>query len=341
MNKNKPRQHLRLALPALRDLTPETPLAFVLVGRDGQVLRSGVLPLRELAVGLAGWPVQMALRAEDAVAAQVGVPPVPPRRLGPVVRSVIEPMVLSDPAQLLLAHGPRQADGRVTVAWGDRPRLAQAWALLQSLGLRPVSLVPLALALPADDPRPQEALALPAGPRWLADWPAWSLADGLSPAGGQARWRRPLAWAAAALAVWVLGLNGYAGQQQARLDALQQSMRHTVQQAFPQIPVVIDPVRQAQQQRDALRLAGGEAAEADFLPLAMAAAQVLDFAQGQVRAVQYQEGVLTLDFVGGFQPPPPASLRQAAAARRIVLDPDDTRPGVWRVRAQDEKGREP
>ncbi|WP_323011318.1 type II secretion system protein GspL [Castellaniella sp.] len=340
MNKNKQRQHIRLALPALCDLTLDTPLAFALLGRDGRVLRAGELPLRELAPSLGNWPVQVALQAGDAVVASVAVPPVPARRLSEVVFSVIEPMVLSNLSQLLLAHGPRRADGSVVVAWGDRTRLAQAWALLQEVGLQPVSLVPQALALPADDPQPAQSLVLPVGPRWLGDWPAWSLADGLTDnRNGLARWHRPLVWSGLAVAIWVLGLNLYAGQQQGRLDDLNQAMRQTVEQAFPQISVVIDPLRQAQQQRDALRLSGGDVTETDFLPLAMAAADVLGFAQGQVRAVQYQDGVLSLDLVSGYQPPASlAALQQAAAARHILVEHDEAQPQRWQVREGNAEG---
>ncbi|MBB6083562.1 type II secretion system protein GspL [Castellaniella defragrans] len=325
------RQHMRLLLPPLSELTPATPLAFALVGRDGRLLRSGALGLRSLAAVAGAGPVHAIVRDEDAVVARITVPPVPARRLGDAVRGSVEPMVLSDLDRLRVAHGPRQPDGAVAVAWTAREPLERAWSLLTSAGLRVESLVPHALALPADDPHPGRVLELPAGPRWLAPLPAWSFVDReLRAAGGAGRWRRPLAWAAAAGAVWILGLNAYAARQGRELEDLRESMRRTVQQAYPRIPVVIDPLRQARQQRDALRLAGGGEAADDFIPLALAAAEVLDFAQGHVLGLRYADGRLTLTLAEGYRPPADeAALARTAAERGIRLARDETRPHVW------------
>lgn len=331
------RQHVRLLLPPLSELTPVVPLAFALVGRDGRLLRSGQLDLRPLAALVGAWPVHAVVCDGDAVVTRVTVPPVAARRLGDAVRSSIEPMTLSDPDHLLVAHGPRQTDGMVAVAWTARDPLERAWSLLASAGLNVVSLVPHALALPEGDPHPDRALELPAGPRWLAPLPAWSFAGpARRPAGGAGRWRRPLAWAAVACAVWVLGLNVHAARQGGRLDALRESMRRTVQQAYPQIPVVVDPLRQARQQRDALRLAGGDEAADDFMPLALATAQVLGFAQGHVLGLGYADGRLTLTLAEGYRPPiDEAALARTAAGQGIRLERDAARPHVWHAARPD------
>src|SRR5690606_18189610 len=114
---------------------------------------------------------------------EITVPPVSAQRLHAAVVGSIEPMVLSDVEQLCVAHGPRLPDGRVSVAWTARRTLADAWALLAEARLDVAAFVPHALALPAGDPRPEVPLELPAGPRWLAPLPAWSLAhDSLRPA---------------------------------------------------------------------------------------------------------------------------------------------------------------
>lgn len=331
------RQHVRLLLPLLSELTPVMPLTFALVGRDGRLLRSGQLALQPLAALASAWPVHAIVRDEDAVVARVTVPPVAARRLGDAVRSSIEPMTLSDPDHLLVAHGPRQADGTVAVAWTARDPLDRAWSLLAAAGLNVVSLVPHALALPEGDPHPGRILELPAGPRWLAPLPAWSFTGtARRPAVGAGRWRRPVIWAVVACTVWVLGLNVYAARQGGRLDAMRESMRQTVQRAYPQIPVVIDPLRQARQQRDALRLAGGDEAADDFMPLALAAADVLEFAQGHVLGLQYEGGRLTLTLTGGYRPPVDETvLARTAAGQGIRLERDAARPHVWHVARPD------
>lgn len=327
------RQHLRLALPLLSDLTSDTNIAFVLVGRDGRAARSGQLPLAELGAEAGALAVCAILHPDDAVVSDITVPPVSNRRLGTAVAGSIEPMALSDVSQLCVAHSARAADGNVTVAWSARLPLVKAWALLAEAGLNIAAFIPQSLALPADDPAPAEPLGLPAGPRWLAPLPSWSLAqDELRPLSAKGQWRKPIYWSAAAVVVWAAGLNWYAVQLANEVESLQQGMQSTVVQAFPHIPVVIDPVRQAQRQLDAQRLAHGAAAEDDFMPLALATAKVLDFAQSHVRGLHYDKGVLTLTLAEGYVPPgSEAVLAQAAAIHQLQLQKDEDRPHVWHV----------
>lgn len=326
--------HLRLALPPLDRLASDTRLAFVLVDREGRAARAGELTPTELAAQAGSHPAYAILHPDDAIVAEVTVPPVSAQRLGAAVAGSIEPMLLSDIEQLCVAHGPRAPDGRVCVAWTTRRPLADAWSLLADAGLDIAAFIPQALALPAADPHPEKPLALPGGPRWLAPLPAWSLAqDSLRPASAGGRWRKAAWWGAAAAAIWIVGLNGYATRLQGEVDTLQRGMRDAVMRAFPQIPVVIDPVRQAQNQRDALRLAQGVSADDDFMPLALATAQVLDFAQGHVRGLHYEDGVLTLTLAEGYAPPAnEAGLAQAAAVQRVALEKDGAQPHTWRAK---------
>lgn len=328
------RQHLRLALPPLLSLTPDTSIAFVLVDREGHAARAGQLPLRELTAQVGSEPVHAILHPGDAIVAGIVVPPVSAQRLGAAVAGSIEPMALSDLGELCVAHSARAADGAVTVAWTARRPLEAAWALLAGAGLNIVAFIPQSLALPAGDPQPDEPLQLPAGPRWLAPLPGWSLArEALRPATASGRWRRAIRWTAAAAAIWLVGLNWHAAQLGEQVRTLRQNMQDAVLQAFPHIPVVIDPVRQAQNQRDALRRAQGEAADDDFIPLALATAQVLDFAQSHVRSLRYDKGVLTLTLAEGYSPPTnDAALAQSASVHQLLLNRDETQPHVWHAR---------
>ncbi|WP_397473379.1 type II secretion system protein GspL [Pusillimonas sp.] len=328
------KQHLRLALPPLEFLSIDTRLAFVLIDRHGQVARAGELTPIEMGSQIGSHPAYAVLHPNDAIVAQVTVPPVSSQRLDAAVAGSIEPMLLSDIEQLCVAHGPRNPDGSVKVAWTARRPLADAWSLLADAGLDVAAFIPHTLAVPMDDPHPETPLALPGGPRWLAPLPPWSLAhESLRPASAGGRWRKAALWTTAAAAIWILGLNGYASRLQAEVDTLQDNMRSAVMQAFPQIPIVIDPVRQAQNQRDALRLTQGISADDDFMPLALATAQVLDFAQGHVRNLQYEEGELVLTLAEGYTPPAnEATLAQAAAVQQVVLEKDNTQPHAWRIK---------
>lgn len=325
------RQHLRLALPLLSDLTPDTNLAFVLVDRDGCVARAGQLSLAELGAYAGAAAVHAILHPDDAVVVDITVPPVSAQRLGAAVAGSIEPLALSDVGQLCVAHSARASDGTVTVAWATGQPLAKAWAMLAQSGLNIVAFIPQALALPADDPMPAKPLGLPAGPRWLAPFPGWSLAqDEWRPLSTKGRWRKAIYWSVAAVALWAAGLNWYAVQLANEVESLQQGMQSSVVKAFPQTPVVIDPVRQAQQQLDALRLAHGAAANDDFMPLALATAKALDFAQHHVGGLRYENGVLTLTLAEGYLPPASeAVLAQSAAVHQLQLQKDEARPHVW------------
>ena len=330
------RQHLRLALPPLTQLVRDSILPFVQVDTQGGVVRAGHVPLAGLGGQSGSEPVYAILHPDDAIVANTTLPPVSARHLDAAVSASIEPMTLSDIDELCVAHGPRAQDGTVTVAWTARRPLEDAWALLVAVGVNVVAFIPHALAIPDTDPQPDRPLELPAGPRWLAPLPAWSLARSAArPPSTRSHWRRPLYWVAAAVVVWVVGLNVYAARLGHQVQALQHEMRLAVMQAFPQVQVVIDPVRQAQHQRDALRRLQGDAVDDDFVPLALAAANVLDFSERRVRALHYTQGVLTLTLAEGYAPPAnEAALAQSASVRQLKLEREDSQPHVWRVQRQ-------
>jgi len=325
---------LRLALPPLADIAPQSVMAFALFGRGGDLLRSGELPLEELARAVPVDRVEAILHPHDAVVVTAQVPPVPARLLESAVQGSVESLALSDTAELCIAHGPRAADGSICIAWAGRQALLDAWARLADAGLRLAAIVPHALALPDGDPHPERALALPADARWRADLPRWSLArPEWRPVPSTHRWRGAALWAGAAALLWLLGLNLYAAQLRGEARSVQAAMEQAVRQAFPSIGIVIDPVRQARNMRRQLRLAGGAASEDGFMPLALGAADVLGFAAGHVASLRYEQGVLTLVLAEGYAPPAnEAALRQAAAVRSLQLRRDDDAAHIWHVR---------
>ncbi len=328
------KKHLRLALPPLARLVPGSPCAFALVDRHGALLRAGELPLDRIAAEVPVEPLHAFLAPGDAITVSVPVPPLPPRQMDAAVASAIEPLALSDIADLCIAHGPRGASGEAAVAWAERRAIARAWELLDAAGLQVAAIVPHELALPADDPHPDSPLSLPADARWLAPLPGWSLArSDVRPASRSRPWRGAIAWAGAAALLWLAGLHFYAGQQEREIVALQDGMQGIVQETFPQIPMVIAPLKQAADARDALRLARGVAGGDDFMPLALGAARVLPFAAGHVRAMRFAEGTLTLTLAEGYAPPGnEAALVQAAAAQVLSLEKDKQLLHTWHVR---------
>jgi len=318
---------LRLALPPLRELNGDTPVAFVLLDRERRILRSGELPLRELAGAVPSGRVEAVLHPGDTVETRVAVPPLRGPRLQAAVTGLVEPLTLSATDDLAIAHGPRDAEGMATVAWTARAPLARGWDTLSTAGLNLSALYPSGILLPGDDPRPEEPLALPADARWRQPSPDWSLAlPELRPsARGASRWRGPLAWAGAALAVWVGGLNLHAARLAAEGKALEQAMQAQVRQAFPELPVIVDPLKQATQRRDALRAAQGAGSDGDFMPLALAATRLLPAAGSRAATLDYEDGVLSITLEGADQatPTPDAGPIRQAAAQGLLLERTD------------------
>lgn len=340
MDKRKPLKNiLRLALPALADFGEDSPLPYAWFDRRGRCARQGELTLRALGHAYPQAACEAVLHPADVIATTVHIPDVARARFAAAVHSALEPLVLSDLDALAIGHGPRGADGAVPLAWAAREPVRRAWSLLNAQGLRTRALIATqTLAPDASAPDASTPLRDPADPRWLAPSPSWSLAmPRLAPARAS-RWRPVWRWSAAAAVVWIAGLNGYASQLRAEADALRDRMRRQVLAAFPDLPVVLDPARQAQQGLDALQANRGAAGAGDFLPLARAAAQALPFAADKVARLTYADQSLTLQLAdAGEQSQRVAetpALIQQAAALGLKLERADS-DHTWRVtRAQ-------
>lgn len=309
-------------------------MAFALFDRNGVLLRSGELPLDQLAQAVNVEHVQAILHPGDAIVVTVNLPPLPVKRLSAAVQASVEPMALSDIADLCIAHGPRAADGSTLVAWTERRALLEAWQKLGDAGLKLAAIVPFELSLPGSDPQPNQPLALPVDARWQTPLPHWSFArPEWRPASQTHRWRSAALWAGGAALLWLLGLQIYAAQLRGEARTLQASTEQAVRTAFPSISVIIDSVQQARNQRDMLRLASGTASADDFMPLALGAAKVLNFADGHIASLLYKNEKLTLVLAEGYTPPADeAALHQAAAVQSLVLEKDDNAAHTWHFR---------
>ena len=322
---------IRIALPRVSTLNSDTPLPYVLLDRQHTVLRSGELPATALATGMPTRHTQVVLHPADVVHTQVIAPPLTAARLSTAVHSLIEPMVLTSPDDLAIGHGARQADGSVPVAWTARAPLARAWALLAAAGLQVSGFYPTAHIAPATDGEPETPLALPVDDRWRHPAPGWSLAmTELRPAThGDGRWRSAALIGVAAALVWIVGLNLYAGQLDSEARALKGTMQRQVTQAFPDIGIVIDPLKQAQQRRDSLRAAHGSARDDDFLPLAKATASLLPQAAHRVERLSYRAGAITIQLEGDDGTgAPDAGPSQRAGAMGLSMTREES---GWRI----------
>ncbi|WP_144631026.1 type II secretion system protein GspL [Bordetella genomosp. 13] len=139
---------LRVALPALHAVGPDTVASCAQVGRDGAVQFEGELPLRDVAARWPGQPVHLLLHPSDVALASVPVPPLSGARLDAAIATAVEPLVLGDLSSVALAHGPRGADGQATVAWVEREALEGAVQRLAGCRLRIAGFYPAPFSLP-------------------------------------------------------------------------------------------------------------------------------------------------------------------------------------------------
>ena len=315
---------LRLALPALADFGEDSPLPYAWFDRRGRCARQGELTLRALGHAYPQAACEAVLHPADVIATTV-----PSRRRPRPLRPPVPALGTAGAERPgrpgAIGHGPRRR--RRAAGLGGARTVRRAWSLLNAR--RPArlqliatqTLAPDAPAPNASAPDASTPLRDPADPRWLAPSPSWSLAmPRLAPARAS-RWRPVWRWSAAAAVVWIAGLNGYASQLRAEADALRDGMRRQVLAAFPDLPVVLDPARQAQQGLDALQANRGAAGAGDFLPLARAAAQALPFAADKVARLTYADQSLTLQLADAGEQSQraaetPALIQQAAALGR-------------------------
>jgi len=142
--------------------------------------------------------------------------------------------------------------------------------------------------------------------QWVGEGWRWSLPVGSTEAGssGVVALAAPaVAWGAIAAAVWVIGLNAYANQLASQGQTLKRQMAARVKAAFPDVPVVVNPVQQARQQKEALAAGAPQAARGDYAGLSRAAANLLAQAPaGQVQGLRYAAGELQFRWRDGAAP---------------------------------------
>ena len=290
---------LEIQLPPLAELTAQSLLDYRHGEQHGQATRG------QLAARAKGMVWRLHLHEDDSLALAIALPPLTGKRLTAAVRCAVQGLVLGDAGQLHVAHGLRQPDGRVAVAWLGQPQLAHLQAWLQGERVRLGGVY----AQPADG------------------LPAPDLAGGLQGPAKPLGWGPVVAIWGVAATVWCLGLNLYAAQLASAGEQLGARMVSQVRQAFPYLPVVLNPLQQARQQ-----LQGGQGAAASGLPaLLEGAGQSMPFLAGNVAALSFQDGVLRITpLAEGTQAPTGSTWQADLAARGIEAGVDAQ---GWTLRA--------
>lgn len=383
---------LRLLLPPLRTLVEESVVSYAVTNKKGDWPKHyDRRPLSELAQHAAGARIEAFLHPSDLTLTTVWLPPLPAAKMRVAVVGLADPLILGDPDSVIIAHGRRDDEGNLTIAWVDRAVAEAAQEICRRCGVTLRSLIPSPFFLPitvagwtaweidgyavvridADrgfiQPVPVEPLntsdvlsagstsfiarvmqATPSTITWVGKnlpswWPAnsaiassviapeqcWAV---LPPSwtlpllnsgdrGAAPNWSRPLLYCAAAALAWLVGLNLYAARLQHAGETLEQQLNRRVQDVFPALAIVVDPLRQARQQRDARRAAMADGADAELAFLLQGARKHMAFAAGQVQTIRYEAGALELELVRG------ASNGEPASTTPVAVSTSSGRPG--------------
>lgn len=128
--------------------------------------------------------------------------------------------------------------------------------------------------------------------------PGWSLHEGRGRTASQASsWTPALVCCVLAVAVWTLGLNLYAAREAAQGQALKAGMSQRVKQAFPELPVILNPLQQARQQLAARQGSAGSDPGQRFTHLMQQAAEGMPFMAGSVQSLMFSGDKLQLQML--------------------------------------------
>lgn len=326
------RVHTRLTLPPLGRLNADSVVGFAVLDRMGTVLDTAELALNVVRSRCRG-PVYALLHQDDAIVAQIDVPPVPARHLDAAIAARIEPMLIGDLADVVLAHGPRQASGRVAVAWSGRKALQAASQTLHTHGLQVHGWIPFSLAQPTGTAPNEPAMGAHSRQVWQSALPGWFLAvETAGSAVDWQRWRGAVVMSCACAFVWLAGLQLYAIRLNNEMQSLGDAMVQSAQALLPRGQIVLDPLKQARQQLATWQARNGKSSSDDFIVMAGKAAHVLQFAQGQVVSANFTDGRLTLELAQGYKDPDdPKALQQQAARYGLVVQRLTSPERAWQI----------
>ena len=361
---------LRLALPPLESLTSDTELEFAQLDRKGRVSHTGISTLGQLGQRVKSQAVECFLHPMDTVLTRIELPPLSASRIDAAVTCAAQALILGPSEQMHVAHSARDADGQVHLSWLPKAVLDRLGQLLGLHGLKLSGLypAPYRLAVPAAgqvngcvvegqlllrftlahgtvEPLVEDRLeALAASgesvlwpvdhQRWNGAAPGWGLHAGVgrrtAPAAG---WGRALGCCALAVGVWVAGLNLYAAREVAQGQQLKQQMSQRVKHAFPELPVILNPLQQARQQL-AIRQGGGPAQlNHDFAYLVQQAAMALPFMAGSVQQLTFSERQLQLQMTAEATPAADGAVQAALSQAGLSAHRNER---IWTLSAMAE-----
>jgi general secretion pathway protein L len=109
-------------------------------------------------------------------------------------------------------------------------------------------------------------------------------------------WRLPAALAAALALAWIAGLNIDAWLKLREERQLRAQLNAIFREAFPRVPVVLDPLAQMRRGLAEMRAGAGTGDTGDFLHLAVSFSQAAQVDSDSVRTLEYRDRALVVRF---------------------------------------------
>ena len=138
-------KRLRIGLPPLAQLSVDSPVQFAWLER-GVVVSAGCESLARL--GQHRQALECFLHPRDSLLTSLELPPLPAAKTAAAVACAAQALILGAVEQMHVAHGPRDSDGRVQVAWVPKAGLQRLTQVLAQAQLRLRGVYPAPYALP-------------------------------------------------------------------------------------------------------------------------------------------------------------------------------------------------
>jgi general secretion pathway protein L len=149
-----------------------------------------------------------------------------------------------------------------------------------------------------DQPPSGTELPMADAQRWTGPLPGWGLHGAAQQQNAEHRgWGRAIGFSALAVAVWVIGLNLYAAREAGQGQQLKTRMNLRVKQAFPELPVILNPLQQARQQVAARQKGAADDPAQTFNRLVLQAGSGIPSMAGSVERLAFVENTLQLSLL--------------------------------------------
>jgi general secretion pathway protein L len=149
-----------------------------------------------------------------------------------------------------------------------------------------------------DQPPSGTELPMADAQRWTGPLPGWGLHGAAQQQNTAHRgWGRAIGFSALAVAVWVIGLNLYAAREAGQGQQLKTRMNLRVKQAFPELPVILNPLQQARQQVAARQMGAVDDPAQTFNRLVLQAGSGIPSMAGSVERLAFVENTLQLSLL--------------------------------------------